>query len=516
MRAFSEATFLNPDLMDKIDGVLNGQKTSDIKWMRYQLFDRSFDKQQSVLLTKQPTSILVCGRRAGKTEVLATKIVQVAIAGEKGEDVIYIGKTYTSAYEIIWQRIVDLLNEINVPFTALLSEQTITLASGVNIYVRGAHTVPDIDKLRGHKYKLTVIDEIQSIKHLRMLINEILRPAMADFVGAQMFLAGTPPRVKGTYVENIWESTSKYVSKFHWDLTDNPFIPDNENVLTRVREEQNYAVDNPVYQREWLGMMGIYDIDALVFAPSTKNNKNEDELRIWVESQRPEDLFFSAGLDLGWSDSDAFVIILGSRTRPEKWLVYEHKQNKNNISQLVTHIHEGFAYIRNHLVLRNVPGLDLMRIWTDAGGGGKKISMELRDQYRLPCVDAIKTDKTMAIDLLREEVRLGRLKYNLEGLWADETQKIIYERDDNDKITTVIDDSYHPDLLDAVLYSMRPLWKVSTARIVDAPKPQTEEQLNQAQAGWRDVAQTIMTATGPQKVPDFLDDMFREHTDDFE
>ena len=175
MRAFSEATFLNPDLMDKIDGVLNGQKTSDIKWMRYQLFDRSFDKQQSVLLTKQPTSILVCGRRAGKTEVLATKIVQVAIAGEKGEDVIYIGKTYTSAYEIIWQRIVDLLNEINVPFTALLSEQTITLASGVNIYVRGAHTVPDIDKLRGHKYKLTVIDEIQSIKHLRMLINEILR-----------------------------------------------------------------------------------------------------------------------------------------------------------------------------------------------------------------------------------------------------------------------------------------------------------------------------------------------------
>src|SRR6478752_886164 len=145
MNAFVNAVLLNENKINGLDGTLTNQKKNDIKFLNYQLHSRSFDQQQEVLFTKKPTAIMVCGRRSGKTETLATKIVQTAISHDKG-DIIYIGKTYTSAYEIIWTRITDLLKEINMPFTAILSEQTITLASGVNIYVRGAHTIPDIDK----------------------------------------------------------------------------------------------------------------------------------------------------------------------------------------------------------------------------------------------------------------------------------------------------------------------------------------------------------------------------------
>lgn len=507
MKIFMDRVALNPNLIDKLDDVLAGQKNKDVKFLNYQLFDRCFDEQQKVLMTKQPTSILVCGRRAGKTEALAVKIVQTAISHEQG-DVIYIGKTYTSAYEIIWKRITDLLDDINIPYTALLSEQTITLGTGVNIYVRGAHTIPDIDKLRGHKYRLSVIDEIQSIKHLRMLMNEILRPAMADYAGSQMLLAGTPPRTKGTYVEAIWESTSKYVSKFHWDLTSNPNIPNNQNVLTQVREEQGYAEDNPVYQREWLGKMGVYDVDALVYAPTVKNALNEEELRLWVESQRPQDLFFSAGLDLGWVDSDAFVIILGSSKRPEKWLIYEHKRNKQLISQLVHEIHVGYDFVRSHTVLRNIPGLEHMIIWCDAGGGGKKIAQELRQQFGLNTADAIKTEKSMAIDLLREEIRMGRFKFNLEGSWADECDKVIYLRDDNDQLTSQIDDDYHPDLQDSILYSLRPIWRSTDVKIGD----KDESRESKTNTEWAAIVARreaeAFNAGQPHRDPDPLDEAY--------
>ena len=457
--------FYNEGMIERLDSILNGQKTADTNYMKYQLFERCFDEQQQVLLSKKPMSLLVCGRRGGKTEVLATKIAQQAVKGEKG-DIIYIGKTYTSAKEIIWQRLLDLFKLVNLPVEALLSEQTIKLANGINIYIRGANNLSDIDKLRGHSYQLAVVDEIQSIKYLKILLVEILAPALQDYKG-QMLLAGTPPRFKENYMEVMWNSDSKYIAKYHWDASHNIFMPDYDTLLATVREERQLKETDPVYQREWLGMMGIYDSDAQVFKGSAANNFNKEELEKWVYSQPMNHMFFSAGLDLGYEDSDAFCIVLASSSRPEKWVVYEHKKAKQDISDLVTQIKIGLAQVDGEKMFQMIPNKNGITIQTDMGGGGKKISVELRRQYGLNTVDAIKQDKTMAIEQLREEMRLGRLRYDSKGIWADEVERILYARDESDRLTKLIDEAYHPDFMDCLLYALRPVWKSSNVKLGD-------------------------------------------------
>jgi phage terminase large subunit len=487
------AILMNEKNLETLDAVLSGQKNSDLRYMAYQLYSRCFDEQQQALSSKKPIVMAVCGRRSGKTEFEATKIIETAVSFDKG-DIIYIGKTMTSAKEIIWQRLIDLLKYINLPFEAKIGDQVITLASGVNIFIRGANDLASIDKLRGHSYRLAVVDEIQSIKYLRVLVEEILTPALQDYKG-QLVLSGTPPRAKGTYMEAIWEKQSKYISKFHWDASYNIFMPDYQTLLEEVKEKRNLRENDPIFQREWLGNMGVYDVDAMVFRASAANILVQEELKVWIQEQPVQDLYFSAGLDLGYEDSDAFCIVLASSKKPEKWIVWEHKANKQDISQLVQNIRVGLAAIENNSLFTGISNKNEIAIQTDMGGGGKKIAYELKQQYRLLTTDAIKQDKTLAIANLAEEVRSGRLKYDPSGVWADEIEKILYARDEGDedfKLTKLIDDSYHPDFMDAVLYAMRPVWISNNVKLGDIYSP---------------------AAPVKEKVLDFLDTMHDEDDD---
>jgi len=66
----------------------------------------------------------------------------------------------------------------------------------------------------------------------------------------------------------------------------------------------------------------------------------------------------------------------------------------------------------------------------------------------------------MAIELLQEETRKGIFKVKKDSIFADEALKTIWGRNDKDELTREIDDgAFHPDLLDAVLYSMRYIWQ---------------------------------------------------------
>ena len=60
------------------------------------------------------------------------------------------------------------------------------------------------------------------------------------------------------------------------------------------------------------------------------------------------------------------------------------------------------------------------------------------------------------INKLAEWCRTGTILVPKGGVLEDEFEKTVFKRDDNDNITTEIDDmQFHPDAADALLYASR-------------------------------------------------------------
>ena len=97
-------------------------------------------------------------------------------------------------------------------------------------------------------------------------------------------------------------------------------------------------------------------------------------------------------------------------------------------------------------------------VYADTGGLGKKVAYDL-SLKGLPMQDAYKADKDMGVEMLQDEVRTGMFKARRGGAFEDECLKTVFARNERDELTrTLDDDAYHPDLIDAVRYAMRPIW----------------------------------------------------------
>lgn len=449
---FMAERLLTADVLEDIDNRLNRSKREDKDFLTYRIIKDCHDFQQRVLLSKEKNIYLMAGRRAGKSEADVRKAVYTAIEREDAR-VLLIGLSFTRCIEVFWQPITDLLNLIGIDLTThSRSEGTIKLANNSEIHFHGNTTVDERDKIRGSKWDVVIIDEVQNQKALPILINEIIEPTLLDRRG-QLILSGTGPKVRGTYWEELW--TNYKALKLNWNISDNPFIPDYEKVLEEIKKEKGLTDSSPLFLREYLGKIS-YDDDALVFRLTPDNFYTDAELDTWINTQPITDIKFSAGLDYGWSDADGFAITMFSTSKPEKFLLYEYKGNRTGITELADKIKEGINFINTRF--SNIPDRHFY-IYSDAGGAGKKISYELSTQYNLPCLDAYKVDKDFQVEMLQEEVRTGHLKVREGSPFAEEALKTVFARNDKDELTRVIDDdTFHPDLMDAIRYSLSTIW----------------------------------------------------------
>jgi len=443
------------DILDDLDKQLNKAKREDRDFITYRVLKDCHDYQQKILLSMDRLICLMAGRRAGKSEADARKAVFVAL-DKDGARILFIGLSFTRCLEVFWQLIIDLLENLGIEvIEKRRTEGVIKLYNGSEIHFHGNTTTDERDKLRGSKWNLVIIDEVQSQKALPILINEIIEPTLLDYQG-QLILSGTGPRVRGTYWEMIWTG-DKQALRLNWNISNNPFVKDYQKVLETVKKEKNLTDNSPLFQREYLGQIS-YDDDSLCYRIAPENYLVESEMIAWINSQPRADIKFSAGLDYGFVDADGFAIIMFSTSKPERWLVFEHKGNRSGINELANKVKEGIAYINDSPLFASIPDRHFY-IYSDSGGGGKKISYELNNSYGLPCLDAYKVDKDVAVERLQEEVRTKTFKIRENGVFFDEALKTVFARNERDELTRVIDDdTYHPDLADAVLYAMRHIW----------------------------------------------------------
>ena len=456
---------------EELDAIFNRAKTRDTDFMAYRVIKTCHDMQQRLILSKEKNIYMMAGRRAGKTEGMVRKGVTVAIEKE-GALILYIGLSFSRCIDLFWNPTIDILNALGIS----ISEQRrtdgcIVLANGSELHFKGNTTVDERDKLRGSKWDLVIIDEAQSQKSLSILLNEVIEPTLVDRRG-QLVLAGTGPKVRGTYWEELWSNQKDHKAlRLNWNLTDNPFIPDHEDVLQKILTEKNLTENSPLFIREYLGGIA-YDDDAMVFRLTPENVFTDTDLQAWIDNQPVSDIKFTAGLDYGYKDSDAFVIFMYSTSRPEKFLIYEYKANRNGIQELADAIRKGLDYLKTPLFAK-IPN-KFCYIYCDTNE--QKITYELYRQYGFPTQNALKYDKDFAIEILRDDIRTLKLKVRKpivkDAAGSDvpdpqsfysETLQTIYKRNDRDELTHEIDDSsFHPDLVDAILYSLRSVWAFNT------------------------------------------------------
>jgi len=462
--------------LDKIDDILQNRRTDDVKYLRYLLALYCFDEQREVLLSRKKLVVNVSGRRAGKTDAWAAKAVDCAISHEKG-DIFYIGLTAKAAFDIFWPKLMAVLNYLHVPFKPHIAEQCAELNTGVRIFVKGSATKQDLENMRGHSLLMAIVDECQSRSYekLKMLTEEILGPALKDFADSQLCLGGTPSRVAGNYAEEKYAENGPQTSRFNWNMTVNPYIPDHEEILGRVLEEKGWKKDNQIFRREYRGEIGVYDTEAVVFRLLPRNHFKEAELAAWIAGQPAADVFFSGGIDYGFDDSDSCVINMASVHKPERFTLFEYKGNRTGIADFAAQVKRGLAQVVGNPLLAKVPN-KAVPFFCDTEGLGKKITYDLAQQFGITVQPAYQGQQDLMIEMLQDEVSSGRLRVRepqvldgkeIVGPFEEETRRIIWARNEKDELTRRIDDeTYHPEITKSMLYSFRYIWLKSKVQAV--------------------------------------------------
>lgn len=433
-----------PDILTALDASHEREMANDINFALYKLNEDYFQEQRDVLVEiNHSKKILVCcSRRAGKSYFCAGAIVKSALKNP-GSRIIYINLTFKNAVKQIWDNVIKASEETGLQIDkSSKNDGEIEWVNGSSLRIKGNSNNAEADTLRGEsKVSLVVIDEAFHQKNMEYAINEVIMPFLADLGDkATILCTGTPPRIPHTYMEKLW-SNDKTWRHYHWTAENNPHIPDFEKFIEEVCEAKGLTKDAPFIQREYYGVIGAYDTEAMVF----KNYQTYTELPTSFTANR-----VAIGCDWGFSDYNSIITVAYNTQSGEAYVIEEKKFNKATVSEIITEVKRSYEAAKNRF------GIDDIQILCDTNE--QSITYELYANQHLPAYNAYKYDKASAIAQLSDWLRSGKIKVNANDIYLkDEFERTLYKRDeDDDSILPEIDDDiFHPDAIMALLYASR-------------------------------------------------------------
>ena len=433
-----------PDILTALDASHEREMANDINFALYKLNEDYFQEQRDVLVEiNHSKKILVCcSRRAGKSYFCAGAIVKSALKNP-GSRIIYINLTFKNAVKQIWDNVIKASEYTGLQiYKSSKNDGEIEWVNGSSLRIKGNSNNAEADTLRGEsKVSLVVIDEAFHQKNMEYAINEVIMPFLADLGDkATILCTGTPPRIPHTYMEKLW-SNDKTWRHYHWTAENNPHIPNFEKFIEEVCKAKGLTKDAPFIQREYYGVIGAYDTEAMVF----KNYQTYTELPTSFTANR-----IAIGCDWGFSDYNSIITVAYNTQSGEAYVIEEKKFNKATLSDIITEVKRSYEAAKNRF------GIDDIQILCDTNE--QSITYELYSNQHLPAYNAYKYDKASAIAQLSDWLRSGKIKVNANDIYLkDEFERTLYKRDeDDDSILPEIDDDiFHPDAIMALLYASR-------------------------------------------------------------
>ena len=157
-------------------------------------------RQRAVVRDASRYIALLCGRRAGKTELVARLIAIAIISSGDNEWVVFGARTQAIAKDLIWAHLVRINDEYGLGWK--MSEHTGSLRAqnGARFRVFGVDDRVAIDKVRGYKIRLACFDEASTYDDLIPGLIQSLSPALTDLSG-RLVLEWRPEQAWSAAVE---------------------------------------------------------------------------------------------------------------------------------------------------------------------------------------------------------------------------------------------------------------------------------------------------------------------------
>ena len=206
-------------------------------------FDISLlDWQKQVWNSEAKFKVVAAGRRCGKTELAAYRLLYNALTDgilDKDAARFYVAPTQQQARKVMWGKLHELAqleDGTSLIVNAHINNLEITLINGQVISLQGADRP---ETMRGVKLADLVLDEYADMKPY--VLDEILMPALSDY-DAGYLMIGTPLGRNHFYEEYLKADLGDDPEYAAWQFTtkDNPFI-DKKLLERRKKQLSNHA-----------------------------------------------------------------------------------------------------------------------------------------------------------------------------------------------------------------------------------------------------------------------------------
>ena len=429
--------------------------------IRLRADDALFGPQRDFVQDTARLKAACCSRRAGKSYGIAFGLLRAGFKHPKSTP-LYVVMSRSDAKNIIWPPLQHFNDAYNLGLVFRENDGDVVFPNGSKILLRGAGSRREIDKLRGPAYPAVNIDEAQGFgSDLDYIIDDVAGPAVAQFEDGYIAVTGTPNAACAGAFHDIANREDSGWSVHGWTWRENTAIPEGRMAswVESVMKRRNWGPEHPTYLREYEGVW-IRDAEGLVFEYRPALN-----LIPRFDERATHDWAYVLGIDLGFNDPSAFVVIAYSRARGEAVVVESYKE---------AGLYPSTAANRIERFLSKYP---LDRIVADTGGLGKGYEQEWVQRFGLPVHAAQKVGKMGYIQLLNGDLASGRLK-----IAGDKNRKLIEEVSllqwDADKLLQgrwEADRKFDDHLSDALLYAWRECKHHNLVDELNAPVYGTDE-----------------------------------------
>lgn len=468
-----------------------------------------FPEQQAFVTDPDRRKSLITPRRAGKTHT-AISYALICALQNPGCRVPIITLTLRSAKRLYWEPFAHFSRKYALNLEYKKADNIVQLPNGSQIFLNGAETLKDIEKLRGGAYKLVLIDECKSfdVYLFEELVDDILRAATNDTNGT-ICIIGTPGAVlDGPFYEatcpglrdedgdlitrtygapEVWwgEHPDKLWtwSRHSWTVEQNIHCPHIWQNFLEDKRRKKWSDDNPTWLREALGRW-VSQGDTMVYALNhlVATDGGPAQCRaVWYRGTGekfnkhglPKDMDWQyiMGMDMGFNDDFALVVVAYSPYLDTLFQVYDFRAQHMIVPQIAA------------LIKRVKDQFDdkIEAMVADTGNLAKMVVETLNTQYGFFIEAAERSEKLDHIELLNSDLYDGKLKILGRSDLFSEMNSLQWDLRGMDKKQAIRRNKLKEDpnqanhLCDAMLYTWRfSLHHFSRTREVE-PEPETKE-----------------------------------------
>ena len=472
------------------------------------IFNDLFDEQKNAIRDPYKRKSVLTPRRAGKTHTAIAYAMIVACLNPDARIPI-ISLTLKSAKTLYWTPMQQLNERYGLGIKFSYADQSATFKNGAKIFLAGAESRSDIEKLRGGAYLLVIIDECKSF-HLHIfeeLLYEILSHATHDVSGT-ILIIGTPGAIlDGPFYEATcpglrdedgelltrdyyrpepeWDRPNRLPrwSRHHWTVQANTFKPDTWQNALDDKIRHRWPDDHPIWVRESLGQwVAASETQVYALQQIIRNDGGPHQARCcWKRSigdtynrhglSTEHDWRYVMGVDFGYEDDFALVVVAYAPTLDTMYHVHEYKAEHLTVTAIGERIKRTLELF----------GGEIEAMVADGGGLGKTLIESLNEMYDLYLEVAVKSEKFDFIELLNSDLYTGNLKILVGSALYTEMVELQFDLGGRSKKQAArlakLRENKNQDnhLCDALLYTWRFCLHHFSRALIKPPAPETPE-----------------------------------------